>query len=331
MFKKFLNIVLTSAFIAGLSTAAYADNHMGFKVGASAKTYFGQYTAGTDDYVAHFANASEYNIKLKGHKGSLAWYGEAEFRSQGFTNSINTLTWSSDALSVGIGTHKNVAGLGYYLAGGAKTTAVIGVGAAGGTAAYAEEDGLKVNFKLNKLNLGVILYQADVLKGGAADGKGSATALYAMGKVTDSLGIRVTSVSSENDDWASTTDAIKSSATGVGVKFATDGLSVSFSNLSKSIKTTATGDAAVTTETGVQLGIAAGPGTAVVTIENTLADKGTSADTDDVKEAVTNVAYDIPFEKGSGMQLAYFATGNTVGAGDTYTESFIGAGFYAGF
>ena len=319
MFKKFLNIVLTSAFIAGMSTAAYADNHSSFAVGASAKAYFGTYNSGVSGADSTYETPDEYNIKFKGMKGAMSWYGEAEFRGQGFTAAQNRLTYSADAFSASVGTIKNVAGLPHYVAGGTKTTATIAYGAASGVGgAFIEADGLSLNYKVAGFNIGYILADAGHKYSSAND---NSSVITLTGKVADALDIRFASASS-SDSAGTLTDTGMT----VSVKYSMDMASVSFGQLTQSQDNGSGATATDNTKVGVQVRVNAGPGTVIVTSETVKTETGSTTSVD---SSATNIVYDIPVEKGAGVQIVSLSDADNTTGG--VTETYLGVGFYAGF
>lgn len=314
MLKKILKTALAAGMIVGMASTAMADA----KVTGSVKAYFGQYNAGSDGYTAHYASVNEANINFKASKGSLTGFAQLEARQDGseLNDSQRWVQWKKDALSVRIGSISNGYGKGFAVVAGTKTSGLASVGMYKGLTGYLENDGLHVGYAISKhMKAGLTLVGSDA---------GSGMALGFMGHF-GAIGVKANSVSYTADDAADATDdTVATATTGIGVKYNAGAFSVSVDSVSKDVG----GGATKTSDLGIQARVKAGPGTAIITIGT---EETTVGSADPSKKASTNVVYDVPVEKGAGMQFLYLSQANTASGGDAVTKSYMGAGFYAGF
>ncbi len=266
-------------------------------------------------------------------------------RNQYAEDARRFVQYTNGALSIKLGTIQNVETYGFTVMGGAKTFSLFWSGVTPGaivSGGLVEEDGFAVYYKLPAVKLGLTIY----------DGCQNANAFLYSAPMYSSVGqmailtdgdIKVLTASGAagplmyrvaysmvtGDDPADdVTDAISGTMLMLGAMFKiNDGMGVAFDY--SSAGTTVNDVAYAGGEQSLKFYIKAGPGTMNVTY--TMGEG--SWDGEKTGSGIwTNLVYDVPLDKGVGVQAIYTNwSKEVVAAEDTYTTGFIGGGLYAAF
>jgi len=355
MLKRIMKTALAASLVLGMSYTAMAD----VSVGGSFKEYFGQYNSGADDYTAHFDNAGEANLKLKGSSGKVSVYYEIESRTQlgkpataGNTPSIVNATqrkvsYLSDFGLISIGTITNIGSI-PLASSGWKTSNFPGATRKGLFAGYTEADGIDLVLPLGDMGFVEVsiipepaVLWGDIIRGKTAAGYVAATGLATAGDAflvnqgqTISLGanlnlggpmVRLGFATETVDNPSSSADTAQSSTYLLAsVKMPMGNMAIAAAFSTATVNLTSALKTEIT-NTSVTLEMAdLGPGKLIAAVDMT-----TIKDTSAFMNMSFN--YDVSLADGAGLQVGYIADTNTPDGGTAVTESFMGAGFYIAF
>jgi len=367
IFKKLALVSLSGLMV---TTAAYAGDDTSVKIGGKLRAYVGQYTSGVKNENAHLVEFGEANLGTKIKKGNLSAYFELESRNQGTMSAIQR---RADAkfgdFKVSFGTIKPKES--YALADdsntGTMTSDSHGVGFYKGELIKTEAQGVRFEYKINKIKAGVSLYVVDPMnshKYKFTDGKvstttettisgttatststskigkshttgikeykaGSGTQVGAHGYVGP-IEFSLSSLSSKTDDHTSTATVLSHSGTQVGVRYKVmDSLKVSVDSGAKTIAKDKV-ETKKTSDTAVQVQYKFGDDSVVATVAN-VDYKESDKTASDYTEAVTSAIYNMNLAKHTDFKFLYATTAHTPKTGDVITKSYVGAGLFVKF
>lgn len=347
MLKKIMKAALAASLVFGMSSFAYAQD---FSVGGKFRTYFGQYDAGTenaagDKYSANFVVKEEANVKFTGKAGKLSLYHELESATgSDYNNTQTKLGYVTPIGQLDIGNVTSIGTIPMSSSGWSTSNIPYSTRRALVWAGYSENEGLQLTVPLEGMGFVQFTMYEDADNAAAATAKGTAAALGATVPTSNegssmqlaanlqfgTIGVRVGYATAKTDDPASADDdAMSTTNMLVGAKIALgENMSVAFDYATaktsydawaEDIKTTAM-DADFTMS-----GVASGK--IVVSMDMVTMKAGDKI----YDRTVTSLLYDMPVAKGAGIQAGYIANAKKPEGGDTVTETFLGAGFYASF
>jgi hypothetical protein len=320
MLKKIMKAALAASLVIGFSAAASAEM-MAAKVSGDVHAYMGQYTTGAEGYTAHFKTATESHINVSGSSGSISGFLQVESRSNAVNNTQQSVKWTSDALSVQLGTVSNGVSCTYAISSGLGTTTTAGLGTYVRCWGYHETDGLQVQYAIPAIKGAV---QLSIFPLG--DTTGQSMAIGATGTLADMVQFRFNQTTDTNQDYTvSGSTATADSAMHVGFKMGFGAMSISLDLSTKTPESKA--DAS---STAIQFRMAdLGPGSLAVTVAS---DEYKLAGGDpDNKTSNTALAYLIPMDKGARFDVFYAAKTTTPEGGSATTLSTIGGGLNLAF
>lgn len=338
-----MKAALAASLVFGMSSFAYAADA---SVGGKFRTYFGQYNSGADDYSSHFDVREEANLKFNGKAGKLSVYHELESATgSDYNNTQTKLTYATPIGALAIGNVTSIGTIPMSSSGWSTSNIPYATRRALVWAGYSENEGLQLTVPLEGMGLVQFTMYEDSSNAGASTAKATASGLGATVPTSTegssmqlaanlkfgTIGVRVGYATAKTDDPASTNDdAMSTTNMLVGVKVALNKMmSVAFDYATDKTSYDAWSDdlKATAMDFDFTMGGIAG-GKIVLSMDMTTV-KGSDKIYD---RTVTSFLYDMPVAKGAGIQAGYISNAKkTESTGDTVTETFMGAGFYASF
>jgi len=362
IFKKLALVSLSGLMV---TSAAYAgDDATSVKIGGKLRAYVGQYTSGVTGQNSQLVEFGEANLGTKVKSGPLSAYFELESRNQGTMSAIQRRADATfGAVKISFGTIKPKES--YALADdsntGTMTSDSHSYGFYKGELIKTEAQGVRFEYKINKIKAGVSLYVVDPMnahKYKFTDGKVTGSADLTTGDVTGSAGkssttgikeykagsgtqigangkvgaieFSVSSLSAKTDDHSATATVLSHSGTQLGVRYEImDGFKVSVDSGAKSIAQDEV-DTKKTSDMAIQVQYKLGDDKVVFT--NASVDyKDSKKASKDYKEAINSLIYQMHLAKHTSMNFMYAANAHTPTTGTATTKSFIGAGLFVKF
>ena len=363
MKQFFRSSLILASLLPVLTPFAHAEgDEYNFKVTGKVRSYYGQYNTGVDGQSARLTEFNEANLAGSVERGPVSAYFEIESRHDQLAYAYQRrVDYKLGDFKLSLGTQVPKESYAFAADAGTETSESSLYGFYKGLLLKTELDGLRLEYKINKIKLGLTSYEADALNTtssylvtsgtGTVSGTksttptssegtlktqkpGSATQVGVFGELGP-IDFRLSVVNSVTNDHTSGYKKLSHSANLVALKYKLESLNLSLDAASKSLDQDGTYKKKYSDNAFQAVYVFENQQALTVTLgsEAYQDEKNSATKANDTTTRTTNLVYKFPIIKDADLRVLYGsqAVQSEATGGATTSASFAGAGLVAKF